>query len=169
MNLNPAGKSGRAVRRVAVLIMAGVLAGCASAPMKMERAGGAEIARTREKQGTVVSVRIDTGDRPLGAYTVVLRYDPEAARVLDVEAPGPGGFPGAPMADPATFDTGATPIVGFHVGRAHPRGRVEIARVLLEPRGGGSAGLSVSVRSLYGPGGKPVPGTADVIPPAVKR
>ncbi|MHC5039334.1 MAG: cohesin domain-containing protein [Planctomycetota bacterium] len=118
--------------------------------------------------GTKVVVSVDVGDRMLGGYALELRYDPEAVEVVSVQRPGREGFPGSPMAEPATFAKGTTPLVGFHVGGYFPSGLIHVAVVRFKAKKPGKHPLSLSVKSLYSPEGKPVPGTGQLSPATIR-
>ena len=150
-----------------MLLVCAASAGCmasgareesAAAPSPGASNGGAPQQAGRFAAAPVL-LTVDPGARSLGAYELVLRYDPAVARVSAVRQPGPGGFPATPMSDPSTWRSGATPILGFVVGEA-PAGRIGVAVIEFERVAEGESSLSVSVRSLYSPDGKPIPGTA---------
>jgi hypothetical protein len=129
-----------------------------------EKAGGegrmAEPMQVQEDDS--VDVTVDVGTALLGAYQLILTYDPSAVAVDAVLPPGAGGFPGRPMSDSKTFDSGRTPIVGLHVGGTLPGGIVFVARVRFRPKMGGRHPISVSATGLFTPDGKPIPGKANL-------
>jgi hypothetical protein len=134
-----------------------LLPACAGGAPEYESGGAPAQAREAATPSFVV-LSVDAGSRPIGAYELEFRYDPAKVAVRSVRQAPDGGFPAAPMSDPSTWRSGATPILGFVVGPA-PSGRVDVAVVELEGLQEGESTLSVSVRALYGPDGKPIPGT----------
>jgi len=154
-----------------VLPLCAVLAGCSAAEPRQD---GTEVSSTAGhgeapspaagRTGAVsVTLSVDPGARALGAYELVLRYDPAVIRVCAVWQPGGRGFPATPLSDTSTWRTGSTPILGFVV-RDAPPGRIDVATVEFEWVAQGESSLSVSVRSLYSPEGNSIPGTALVTP-----
>jgi hypothetical protein len=144
--------------RFLLLGLSSVLPACAAGAPMDESGGAPAPARERADPSSVV-VSVDAGSRAIGAWELEFRYDPAVVSVRAVRPAPEGGFPAAPMSDPSTWRSGATPILGFVVGNA-PSGRVDVAVVELEGRQAGESSLSVSVRALYAPDGKPIPGTA---------
>ncbi|MHC4597977.1 MAG: cohesin domain-containing protein [Planctomycetota bacterium] len=125
-------------------------------------------AETARVDPAIVTVRVDVGDRRLAAYELSLRYDPEALSVTRVYPPHRGGFPASAKADPSTFQSGTTPLIGFHIGGPFPTGTVVVAVVRFKAKRPGNHAVSVSVKSLYSPDDKPIPGTARVSPQSVR-
>ncbi len=82
-------------RILAIVALAGLLSGCAASrdvPPSMDE-------QTDEASGTAsttktvhVRISLDTGDQSLGAYSLLLRYDRDRARFLEVTGARENGF-----------------------------------------------------------------------------
>jgi hypothetical protein len=146
---------------LAVLLAA--LAGC-SAGERMEESAPAQARESGGASPSSVVVSVDVGSRTLGAYELVLHYDPAVVAVREIR-PVPNAAGGFPMTDRSTYRSGATPIVGLGLELS---GRIDVAWVELQGLKAGESSLSVSVRTLVTSDGKPVPGTALVSEPRVR-
>ena len=175
-------------RSICFLLLAGGLAGCAAthpekralrSPPAREvlrgedaapRTGAASEGALAEPDSATIYARItvDTGNRPLAAYTVIVRFDPEAVVVRAVLPPGEGGFPGPPVADPTRFRSGTLPILGLHVGPDFPAGVVDVARIRFRALRSGETPFSVTLQALYGPDGASIRGKATGEPPLLE-
>jgi len=171
--------------RVALLFVVAVTAGCSmSEPMERAPASRAvaeqeswgESAPARAKGGVtpgatapahrgemLALVLLDVGTRTLGSYEIAIEYDPQVLSIEAVYTPsGRGAFPASPIADPGTFSSGRTSLLGFTVAAPFPTGRVVVAQLALVSRTPARVAVSVSVKSLYDAKGNPIPGTASV-------
>ena len=82
-----------------------------------------------------VDVWVETGDKPLSAYQLEIRYDNAAAYLVGVEG-GDGVFSEAPYYDPRGLTGGRIILAGFTTHGAPPSGRVRVARLHLAIRTG---------------------------------
>ena len=58
-------------------------------------------------------VYLHTDGEPLGAYTVVIRYNPDIADIKRIESGSKRGFAGSPTYDPKTFSSDVTRVTSF--------------------------------------------------------
>ncbi len=105
-----------------------------------------------------VEVWLDTRERPLGAYTLTLRYDPAVVIVQDVGTGDLSKFPDLPRTNPATYTSGATTLAGFQTAGLSPTGRTRIATIFFASAGPGLSALSATIETLVDPQGNPIPG-----------
>lgn len=141
------------MRRLWILL----LAGCSTSPART--APLAEPAFEEDAAGLVEwHVHVHTEDRPLGAYTIVLRYDASVAVIHDLgPCPGPG-FRGKPEYDPGSFTTGETRVtaVDLFPGRP-PDDGYRLLTVRLRPVGTGRFRGTARVEKAYGAEDTPIP------------
>lgn len=158
----------------AAALVAALLAsqGCSSAPPRAAQAEqGVSSPSSEADEGMPVLILVDTGEKPLGAFDLALRYDPAVVKVTGVTSAGStmgqAAFPATPMSNPSTFSSGQTPLVGFQTAGAVMTGRIPVAVVRVDAVKTGVSALSVSVKALYDPEGAPIPGTARADPDSV--
>lgn len=102
---------------------------------------------------------LDTGARVLGSYAGELSYDPGKVVIRDIRGGAAPEFALAPSTNPATFQSGTTPLLGLNLSSANsPSGEVSVARVVLENRAGpGDAYNFIFIPSgLTDPTGAPI-------------
>lgn len=105
-----------------------------------------------------VEVWLDTRDRPLGAYTLTLRYDPSIVRVQDVGTGDLSKFPDLPRANPDSYASGETRIAGFQTAGLSPTGKTRVATVFFASAGPGASPLSATLETLVDPDGGTIAG-----------
>lgn len=135
-----------------------ILAGCAAAPRSAEMASPARAVTDEARRPGTIVVAVDTGGKPLGAYELVIHFDADSVRLVQVDGIR-GGFPAEPVTDPKMYATGATPVLGFHIAGYRRGGAIPVAQLAFDGNPGASSTLSVSVRALYTPEGEPINGT----------
>lgn len=140
-------------------LLAVVLGGCAGADRE-----SMEAVRSESPQAGLISVAgpvdvsVDTGSRPLGAYTVTLLYDSALVRVLAVE---PSSTFRLPDFGERGLVSGELVLSAYQL-RQNPTGITVVARVSFESLGGGESALRIRLVNLYDPEGIPVEGKAAV-------
>lgn len=113
-------------------------------------------------------VWLDCGNHRLGAYTIELNYDPAVVVITEIKtAVDPSAFPGAPMANPATFKSGKTVILGLYTGDDIPVNRIKLAVLRFAPVATGLSPLTVSIKSAYDIDGNPFPATISISPDSI--
>jgi len=106
-----------------------------------------------------VDVFVEPAGRKLGAYDLVVKFDPAVVRIARIERVD-GGFPGAPMVSPDSFASGSTRIISLQAGRQVSGSRIAVARVYFRPVSAGRSAIYVEVKDLYDPGSQRVLGSA---------
>jgi hypothetical protein len=87
-----------------------------------------------------VDVFVESAGGKLGAYDLVINFNPDIVKILRVERVN-NGFPGAPMASPESFASGSTRIISLQVGTQ-------------------VTGSRVAIKNLYDPGSQRILGSA---------
>ena len=153
------------MKRLGILVLSMALASCAGSSADRETAprdsgdGGGFVDPVSTRASTdPVEISVDTGDRELGAYTIVLVYDNSLVRVTSVEPSAE--FP-APQFLRRDLTSGKLVLSGFRMEHPYPKGRVSVARVMFESLGGPSSQLTVRILNLYDSEARPVKGRAD--------
>jgi hypothetical protein len=96
------------------------------------------------------TVRLDTGSRGLGAYTLILRYTAPVARIEEIRSAGPKAFRGVPEFDPSTFATGVTRVASLDAFGSRPReGPWPLFTVVFRAVGSGMFRATVEIDKLY--------------------
>jgi hypothetical protein len=151
------------MRRALLLLAAAALGGCATSRVdgeaRQERAegvAGPEAGLTAPD--SAVDVVLDTGTRPLGAYTVTLVYDGALVRVSDI---GPSPAFRLPDYGERGLVSGELTLSAYQL-RPNPTGSTVVARVTFVSHGGAASDLRVRLVNLYDPEGVPIDGTARV-------
>lgn len=136
------------MKTLAALMILAILAGCA-AGHGPEAANGDVGASPPIR----VAVAIDTKGKSLGAYQLVVQYQPSEARIRSITALQRGAviseFPGAPIHDPGSFESGSTRIFGYNPGAATPQGPYAVCSIEFERVGGPRSPLQVIVEGLF--------------------
>ena len=113
-------------------------------------------------------VWLDCGNHRLGAYTIELNYDPAVVAIAEIKtAVDPSAFPGAPMANPATFKSGKTVILGLYTGDDIPVNKIKLAVLRFAPAAIGLSPLTVSIKSAYDTDGNPFSATISISPDSI--
>lgn len=101
--------------RRSALILLPLVVGCASAgAMDLHRAALETAPQAQPRTDlTEWHVHLDTRDRRLGAYTIVLHYNATVARIHEVRSCTVRRFKGAPEYDPSSFATGTTRVTSL--------------------------------------------------------
>lgn len=103
-----------------------------------------------------VDVWVETGDKPLAAYQLEIRYDPAEAHLVGVEG-GEGVFAEPPYYDPKGLTGGRIVLAAFTTSPP-PSGRVRVARLHLAIRIGVDwIPLSSRLEIAAGPDAEPYP------------
>ena len=145
---------------VYLLLLVIVITGCSAQYSKMASRDIAALPKPESSPALAVDIWLDCETNKLGAYTVELNYDPRIISVSDIKTASDGGFPGAPMANPATYATGKTVIIGMYTGNDLPDKKIKIAHITFKPLISGTSPLAVSIQNTYDTDGKPLPASA---------
>jgi hypothetical protein len=86
---------------------------------------------------------LDSGDRPLAAYQVDIRYDKNTTRIVSVEGGETKAFNAAPYYDTKGMEGGRMILAAFTADEEAPTGRTRVARVHLRIEGGRKPSLTV--------------------------
>lgn len=74
---------------------------------------------------------------PVGAYTMEIRFDPEAMELVDVRGGVASQFISAPITNRQAFATGVVRFSAFQAQEVgQPTGKVHVATIVARPRGG---------------------------------
>jgi hypothetical protein len=106
-----------------------------------------------------VDVFVEPAGKKLGAYDLVVSFNPSIVRISRVERVAEG-FPGAPMVNCDTFTSGSTRIISLQAGAQVSSGRIAIARVYFSPVSPGRTGIAVDINNIYDPGSQRILGSA---------
>ena len=96
--------------------------------------------------------------RPVGAFSLIVTYDPKVVRVIDIE---PIAFGDKPenrktlLTD--TSKRGMATVMGYHIDDDGPRGDVALVRIRFEPVGEGETAFEGTLDVLADPKGTPIP------------
>ena len=145
---------------VYLLLLVIIITGCSAQYSKMASRDIVALPKPESSPALAVDIWLDCDTNKLGAYTVELNYDPKIISVSDIKTAGTDGFPGAPMANPATYMSGKTVIIGMYTGKDLPDKKVKIARVTFKPLLSGTSPLAVSIQNAYDTEGQPLPASA---------
>jgi hypothetical protein len=107
---------------------------------------------------------IDSGDTPLGAYSLTVECDPTHVELLAIQPGTTPPFDGATLAQ--HIDTCRATLGGFQAATMMgPTGRVSVARVVFSVRAGvtpcSQSPLDLKVRGVYGTDGIPLKARSD--------
>ncbi|GEM_PF-5178297 len=122
--------------------------------------------RTRE-----VHVHLEVPGAGLGAYQLVVRWDPTVARLVSLEPCRTHPFDGSPEFDRGGFFTGEVRVFSTAVrGRLGGGGRYDLLTLRFERAGPGRARVDVAVEALYddAPSPRKVSGSLTVDPAEVR-
>ena len=135
--------------------------GCAAGVHESSPAPQGELASASADPSRVEwTIQIETGDRGLGAYTLLLRWNAEVASIAEIVPARPPAFKGAPESNPATFKTGQTKVGAFQAfGSKSPGGPIRLFTVIFARRAPGRLSARVTIEKLYDDDNRPVPGT----------
>ncbi len=97
---------------------------------------------------TQVHIHLDTGDRRMTAYQILLHFDPSIARIASIERCDHRTFPGDPEFDPKSFRRGLTRILASRTGGAKA-GELHLLTIRFEKAGAGTTPIDVAVEALY--------------------
>ncbi len=100
---------------------------------------------------------LDVNGGVLGAYSLILSWDPQVAEISTVEGGASRAFSGPPFQDPAGFVSGRTRILGLQVGDTAATGLVHVATVVWHAVAPGDAGLDVLLEKAVDPDGNTLP------------
>ncbi|MBI2900442.1 MAG: hypothetical protein HYY17_09660 [Planctomycetes bacterium] len=98
------------------------------------------------QQDVHVHVEIPAGT--FGAYQLVIRWDPDVARIRSVASCPIRSFPGTPEFDPETFSRGIAKVFSTAV-RARGPGEYHLLTIRFERIAAGSTRVDVIVEALY--------------------
>ena len=107
-------------------------------------------------------VRIDAGPRPLGAYALLITYDPTVVVIGGIGGGSSAPFNASPGASSATFSSGSTLFAAYQAaGLAAPTGVVSVARISFQIHGapGSSAPIALQAVTLAATDLTDLPGT----------
>lgn len=125
-----------------------------------EGAAAGQVPRVRPEDVTII---LDTGEATLGAYTVVLDFDPAVAVVESVRGGAEPSFRADPASHPPAFASGTVRLAGLQLGEGGPRGLVQVARVRFRAVSPGRTELRVRVEVAADPAGSPIAGARAVL------
>ena len=136
-----------------------ILVSCSSSP-NVEDGGGAKNHVPVNSNSLVimpseVNLWFDTQGKPLGAYSVVLKYDPNIVQIAEVKG-GESYFSGVPYVDKKDFQKGQVRIMAYHPHESGPAGQILVARIYFKAIQPGLAHLDLKVETLVNPQGDPI-------------
>jgi len=119
------------------------------------------LARDREVSFLAMDVWIDSGDQPLAAYQVEIRYDKRTTKIVGIEGGATKAFNGAPHYDAKGMEGGRIVLAAFTKDdEAAPIGNSRVGRIHLQVEGLQEPALSIQLISAATTGGdriKPKP------------
>jgi hypothetical protein len=138
-----------------------IVAGCFGAVLLWTVCFGAAEARAQQAPTfAAVDVWVDSGDRAMAAWQVVVQYDADDAEIVGVEGGEPGVFRSAPYFDENGKTAGRMILGAFTLDEANaPSGRVRVARLHLMLTGD-TPNLRVALQAAAGSDGGLIDGTA---------
>ncbi|MBT3382026.1 MAG: hypothetical protein HN742_26135 [Lentisphaerae bacterium] len=98
-----------------------------------------------EVRFVAVDLWSDSGDRPLAAYQVDIRYDARRVRVVGVEGGDHAAFVDPPHYDPKGMAGGRITLAAFSAVRDLPTGKARLARLHLQVEGKAVPELNVEL------------------------
>jgi hypothetical protein len=114
---------------------------------------------------TAMDVWLDSGQVPLAAYQIQIRYDPVVARVVGIEGGATPAFNAAPFYDPAGMEGGRIVIAAFTTDDASaPTGRTRVARIHWRVAGGAMPEISARLVTAARVGGQRFVPAVEVAP-----
>lgn len=134
--------------------------GCAT-PHKQENNSDQNMVKAMNSQRTLtllppeVSLWFDTQGKPLGAYSVILKFDPNVIQIKKVRG-GDSYFSGLPFVDKKDFQRGQVRIMAYHPHEAGPAGQILVARIAFKGIQPGLANLELKVETLANTQGDPI-------------
>jgi len=113
------------------------------------------------QQLVAIEILVNVGAQTLGSYSATFEYDETVVHIASISGGTSPAFSSAPITDPGTFSSGASPMAGVQSGTAAPSGFVSIATVTLEAVGqpSDSSLLTLTGVSLFSGSGALLPAT----------
>lgn len=114
-------------------------------------------ATARAGRQFTVEVTIDVGARPLGAYSVVVGYDPAVLTIASVAAGSTAEFPRPPTTN--TITPGTTNVAALQTASlTSPTGVVSVARITFNavPTASTTASIGLTVEHLFDSNATPI-------------
>ena len=108
---------------------------------------GVAATRAADPQVRFVPVDLwgDSGDQPLAAYQVEVRYDAQRVRVVGIEGGTHTAFAEPPHYDPRGMSGGRITLAAFSTAKDLPTGRTRLARLHLQIEGASEPDLTVEL------------------------
>ena len=137
------------------------LGGCSQAPDSRESNKGISSRDIAPPQPYLflippeVSLWLNTREKDLGAYSVVILFDPSIVQVAEVKG-GNAPFNGPPYVNREDFTKGKLRIMAYHTDEEGPRGQTLVARIQFKGLQEGISPLRILVETLSTPEGKPL-------------
>jgi len=111
--------------------------------------------------GTFTSeITIDVGSQPLGAYTLIMIFDPTVVAMNGLTGGMTDEFSGTPIANSADFPTGRVRLSAFNSSSLDvPTGVVSVATMTFDVTGapGTSTDLGIEIQTVADTNGAPIP------------
>lgn len=106
-----------------------------------------------------IELFVDVGSETLGSYDFEFQYDASVVNVVSIGGGTAPEFSTAPVTDPNSFASGATPIAAVHGLPGAPTGFLSVATIELEAVGerGDSSVLDLAVLMLFSGVGDSLP------------
>lgn len=137
------------------------LGGCAHTPNAKESSKAISFKEMAPPQPDLflippeVSLWLNTREKELGAYSVVILFDPSILQVAEVKG-GNAPFNGPPYVNREDFTKGKVRIMAYHTDEEGPQGRALVARIQFKGLQEGISPLRIVVEALSSPKGKPL-------------
>lgn len=129
------------------------LSGCAAAA-SAERAP-----EPRDPTRVEWRLHIDTKDKGIGAYTILIHWNPDVASIEEIVPCSPRYFSGTPNYLRDTFTTGTTRITAFDTSGTKPRsGQWHLFTVIFRQVAPGTLTAKAELEKLYDDANKPFTG-----------
>ena len=142
------------MRAAAALALLAVL-GCSSGPRAEYRAADLP----RDPDLAAWHVHLDARDRLLGAYTIILRFNPKVAVIRSIEPCAVRHFKGSPEYDPDSLTSGVTRVTSLDAFPSKkPDNEYHLLTVTFGRVGGGTLEATAEIERLYDADNKQIPG-----------
>ena len=119
----------------------------------------ASSSRAAEDRFVPLHVILDSGEQPLAAYQVEIAVSRGSAEIVGVEGGDAAPFNAAPYYDPAALKSGRIIIAAFNTGAELPHGRLRVATLHMQERGGTPPAYSARIIAAASSGGRRIPVT----------
>jgi hypothetical protein len=108
---------------------------------------------------------VDTGDAPLAAYQVELRYDRSAVKIVGLEGGEPDAYRDPPYHDRAGLEAGRIVLAALTTDDNAPSGRIRVARLdIFVEDGGETPRITLVPVTAARPGGERIEVSYEMTP-----